>query len=127
MKLIKNTGLNTFNIKKSALSLGEKVVSVKIYQGNPDRIQHHKSKFKKILDTWERKKAGLYRYEIAIEKDKLCITLIQTKSGKDSEERDLKIKEQDLKIKDLDDDVKKIKDKVKIEDEDDPVDPEPEP
>ena len=81
-----------------------------MYQGNPDQLLTHKAEFEKILDKWERKKGGEYRYDIVCEGDKLYITVILTKAGKDRKEKDAKIKE-------LEDEVEKIKDK----------DPEPEP
>ena len=77
-----------------------------MYQGNPDQLLTHKAEFEKILDKWEKKKAGEYRYEIVCEKDKMYITVILTKVGKDRKEKDAKIKE-------LDEEVEKLKDKDK--------------
>lgn len=56
-----------------------------MYQGHPLLLEAQKPEFVKILDKWEQVKAGLYRYDIVIERDKMYITVIMTKFGKDQE------------------------------------------
>ena len=85
MKSIKNIDSSTYNIKKSPLSSEEKLISVKIYQGPPEALKSHQIQFEKILDKWEKRTEGKYRYDIVIEKDKLYISIIQTKLGKEKE------------------------------------------
>ena len=87
-----------------------------MYQGNPNQLETQKAKFVEILDKWEKKKAGTYRYDIVIEGDKLYITVIETKLGKEQKEKDVTIKERDTKIKELEEDVEKSKEEKKGKD-----------
>jgi len=75
-----------------------------MYQGNPNQLLTYKAKFEKILDKWEKKKNGEYRYDILCEGNIMFITIILTKAGKENKEKDAKIKE-------LEDELSKIKDK----------------
>jgi hypothetical protein len=82
-----------------------------MYQGTPDELEEQLPKFKGILDKWEKKRRGEYRYDIVIKKTILYITIIRTVVGTGNKEKDLKIKE-------LEEDVKKLK---KDKDDEEPV------
>ena len=74
-----------------------------MYSGTPEEFEDHKTRYKGILEKWEKKSGGVYRYEIKIENHILYIFLIQTTTG--------------TKIKELEKEVKELKDKDKEEPE----------